>query len=57
MRKILTTGGAAMCFLGATAAIASSSGGHGKTLEVFFRCSPLPSLWHSVASWNWAFVC
>ena len=57
MRKILTAGGAALCFLSATAAIAANSGGHGNTMEVFARCASIPNLWHAIATGNWAFIC
>ena len=57
MRKILTAGGAALCFLSATAAIAANSGGHGNTMEVFARCASIPNLWHAISTGNWAFIC
>ena len=57
MRKFVTACGAAMCFSGATAAIAMTGNDHSNTLDVFFRCSSIASLWHVIATGNWAFTC
>ena len=57
MRKFVTACGAAMCFSGATAAIAMTGNDHSNTLDVFFRCSSISSLWHVIATGNWAFTC